>query len=86
MLGFLKAASRAPACLCQSCLTAASRHATDEQDPKRILERLRQDVEASGEWADYYYDSLGRVVFTASYHLKRGFCCGNGCRHCPYPA
>ncbi|MEM6698445.1 MAG: DUF5522 domain-containing protein [Bacteroidota bacterium] len=26
----------------------------------------------------------GRWVFTAAYHLKRGYCCGNGCRHCPY--
>jgi hypothetical protein len=24
-------------------------------------------------------------VFTAQHHLKRGYCCGNGCRHCPYP-
>jgi hypothetical protein len=23
-------------------------------------------------------------VFTAIYHLKRGSCCGSGCRHCPY--
>lgn len=35
---------------------------------------------------DYYYDELGRIVFTAQYHLKRGYCCGSGCRHCPYPA
>jgi hypothetical protein len=25
-----------------------------------------------------------RVVFTALFHLERGQCCGNGCRHCPY--
>lgn len=24
------------------------------------------------------------VVFTAQYHLRRGFCCNSGCRHCPY--
>ncbi|MGW8121082.1 MULTISPECIES: DUF5522 domain-containing protein [Roseivirga] len=24
------------------------------------------------------------MVFTAKYHLKRGYCCKNGCRHCPY--
>ncbi|WP_460965032.1 DUF5522 domain-containing protein [Spirosoma litoris] len=33
---------------------------------------------------DYYYTSEGYVVFTAKYHLKRGHCCQNGCRHCPY--
>lgn len=24
------------------------------------------------------------VVFTAQYHLRRGFCCNSDCRHCPY--
>lgn len=33
---------------------------------------------------DYYFLPDGRMVFTAAYHLKRGSCCGNGCRHCPY--
>jgi len=33
---------------------------------------------------DYYLDASGRVVFTAHFLLKRGYCCGNGCRHCPY--
>ena len=32
---------------------------------------------------DYYMEN-GKFVFTAYYHLKRGRCCGNGCRHCPY--
>ncbi len=26
----------------------------------------------------------GLLVFTEAYHLKRGYCCGSGCRHCPY--
>jgi 2-iminoacetate synthase ThiH len=25
-----------------------------------------------------------RVIFTALFHIKRGSCCGNGCRHCPF--
>ncbi|MDZ4758110.1 MAG: DUF5522 domain-containing protein [Bacteroidota bacterium] len=33
---------------------------------------------------DYYIDPNGNLVFTETYHLKRGYCCGNGCRHCPY--
>jgi hypothetical protein len=33
---------------------------------------------------DFYYDDLGRMVFTETYHLKRGTCCGNDCKHCPY--
>jgi methylated-DNA-protein-cysteine methyltransferase-like protein len=36
------------------------------------------------EEADFYTDEAGRVVFTEAWHLKRGYCCGNGCRHCPY--
>jgi len=32
---------------------------------------------------DYYFDGPF-LVFTAAYHLKRGYCCGSGCRHCPY--
>lgn len=35
------------------------------------------------EGVDYYVEN-GRWVFTPAYHLKRGFCCGSGCRHCPY--
>ncbi|NNC82754.1 MAG: hypothetical protein HKN79_04185 [Flavobacteriales bacterium] len=34
---------------------------------------------------DYYFNDEGLMVFTESYHLKRGYCCNNGCRHCPYP-
>jgi len=33
---------------------------------------------------DYYLNEDGYLVFTASFLLKRGYCCGNGCRHCPY--
>ena len=32
---------------------------------------------------DYYFEGP-YLVFTAAYHLKRGSCCGSGCRHCPY--
>ncbi|WP_238537630.1 DUF5522 domain-containing protein [Zavarzinella formosa] len=35
------------------------------------------------EGRDYYIEN-GRWVFTAFYHARRGHCCGNGCRHCPY--
>ena len=32
---------------------------------------------------DYYFEGT-LMVFTAAYHLKRGYCCGSGCRHCPF--
>jgi iron complex transport system substrate-binding protein len=31
-----------------------------------------------------YYNENGAMVFTASYLERRGYCCGSGCRHCPY--
>jgi len=36
------------------------------------------------EPGDYYYTPEGYIVFTEQYHLKRGYCCKSGCRHCPY--
>ena len=36
------------------------------------------------EGLDYYYNEDGMMVLTAHYLLKRGYCCGNGCKHCPY--
>lgn len=33
---------------------------------------------------DYYFLPDGRLVFSENYHLKRGYCCGSGCRHCPF--
>lgn len=33
---------------------------------------------------DYYINEEGYKVFTEAYHLKRGFCCMNGCKHCAY--
>ena len=40
--------------------------------PRKIIENI-----------DYYLENKS-VVFTALFHLKRGKCCGNKCRHCPY--
>ena len=36
------------------------------------------------EPGDYYFSEEGYLVFTEQYLLKRGYCCGSGCRHCPY--
>lgn len=33
---------------------------------------------------DDYTVEGGRWVFTAAFLLRRGFCCGSGCRNCPY--
>lgn len=36
------------------------------------------------EGEDFYFNDAGLMVLTATYLLKRGSCCGNGCKHCPY--
>ena len=35
------------------------------------------------EPGDYYIEN-GQWVFTAQFLLRRGYCCKNNCRHCPY--
>jgi len=32
---------------------------------------------------DFYWEN-GYRIMTESYHIRRGVCCGNKCRHCPY--
>jgi hypothetical protein len=64
------------------------RNARKPQDPNAL--------DASGESAELaaaddlllqhgdFYMEGPYVVFTAAYHLRRGFCCNSECRHCPY--
>lgn len=35
------------------------------------------------EGEDYYMEN-GYRVMKAEFLIRRGYCCGNGCRHCPY--
>ena len=50
-------------------------------DPPAKPEPESQSSRLSSE--DYYYEGP-YMVFTAAYHLKRGYCCNSNCRHCPY--
>jgi hypothetical protein len=50
-------------------------------DPETKTVANSQDSLVEGE--DYYFAGEA-IVFTASYHLRRGYCCENNCRHCPY--
>ena len=36
------------------------------------------------EGLHYYINEEGLVVLTEKFHLERGYCCGNGCKHCPF--
>jgi hypothetical protein len=53
----------------------------DGQEQRQRAERLERLGLVAG---DYYFSEEGYMVFTEQYHLKRGYCCQSGCRHCPY--
>ncbi|HUB86705.1 MAG TPA: cysteine-rich CWC family protein [Verrucomicrobiae bacterium] len=62
---------RNKSCICNKCVTEFHR----AKNPS-----ARQNILPG----DFYFDG-GMMVFTVAYHLRRGWCCGSGCRHCPYP-
>ena len=33
---------------------------------------------------EHFYMEGPYLVFTAAYHIARGYCCNSDCRHCPY--
>ena len=48
-----------------------------------VIEQLHRIACDQGE--DTYIDpQTGYQVLTTQAHLKRGICCGNRCRHCPF--
>ena len=42
------------------------------------------EIALLAERPTYLDPSTGYVVFTSLALAARGYCCGNGCRHCPY--
>jgi hypothetical protein len=61
---------------------AESRLAAGHPDRAAIL---RAHAEALAADAAGYPDPVtGLFVLTAGYLAERGYCCGQGCRHCPY--
>ncbi len=63
-------------CLCNSCLVKIN-------DVFVLANKLKTNPKSFVEGTHYYKEG-GALVFTEFYHILRGFCCGNGCRHCPY--
>jgi hypothetical protein len=71
---------------------ALADRAWNEPHPSRLPE-FRSDREAilkahsaavaTGQ-PSYRDPSTGLSVLTSAYLADRGYCCGNGCRHCPY--
>ncbi len=56
------------------------------QNKELVRTKIENKLPARAELVqdvDYYFEN-GFMVFKEAYHLARGYCCGNGCRHCPY--
>ncbi len=53
----------------------------DAPEPEADMRPKSDSAELAPE--DFYIEGT-YLVFTAIYHLKRGFCCNSDCRHCPY--
>jgi hypothetical protein len=76
-----------PACLCRPCLETVARISSELDGIAAVLAEVRRVVAIRvglPDEPDFYFDENRSMVFTAAYHLKRGVCCANGCRHCPY--
>lgn len=54
-------------------------------NPATAKSNMSEDHNKKTETVDkaYYFEN-GFCVFTEKFLLQRGYCCGNGCRHCPY--
>lgn len=76
-------------CLCPQCLSTRIAKVIESRLASGGLDELLQlagPYQSEGrliENIDYTIES-GQYVFSSWYHLKRGHCCANGCRHCPF--
>ena len=61
------------------------RQAGPEGQAQRSCSKMETDDERDvlKEGEDYYFEN-GLMVLTARYLLRRGYCCEQGCRNCPY--
>lgn len=51
----------------------------------RFAEIMSRHSRAVAAGQSCYVDPATRLsVFTASFHVARGYCCDSGCRHCPF--
>lgn len=65
-------------CLCNACLEKIN-GLVAEAKGKPFPTRRSEMIEGV-----HYYIENGYFVFTELYHLMKGQCCQNGCRHCVY--
>lgn len=77
-------------CRCPECLKKIVKEKVEEfviaitpENAMNCLPEKYSRYEKPVEGIDYFIEN-GRWVFTKWYHLKRGYCCKNGCINCPY--
>ncbi len=82
--------SRAFDCLCPDCFKMSCSAKIEAYVatviPTSAIENKAKELPKTRnliEGIDYYLEE-DNTVFKAWFHLKRGYCCTNGCRHCPY--
>ncbi len=56
---------------------------SDQRKPPEPMPGESAQGDAPLQPEDFYLEGP-YLVFTAAYHLKRGYCCNSDCRHCPY--
>ena len=59
-----------------------SRLAPDHPRYQEIADRHRRSVAVG--LSTYVDPDTGYIVLTAEYLSERGYCCSQGCRHCPW--
>jgi len=70
-------------CLCRVCLNELIARRELNKIPVTQTPTPVTNQTSLIEGEDYYCEGA-TIVFTAAYHLRRGYCCESGCRHCPY--
>ena len=77
-------------CFCPGCLREAIKKLDRASSSARASIHPGIKAGPSSQYllveGEDYYSEGGAIVFTARYHLRRGYCCESGCRHCPYAA
>ncbi|WP_432455906.1 DUF5522 domain-containing protein [Agarivorans sp. QJM3NY_29] len=78
-------------CYCAPCLAKKLSQKLDQlcqtmphHELLALAQRYQNNQSPLQQHIDYQ-EKDGLMVFSAWYHLKRGSCCGSGCRNCPYP-
>lgn len=84
--------SQSNCCLCPTCLqraqaAKANGQASSLSGIQKAAIRNLGIPKTLEEGVDFTYEQIdgqATMVFTSWYLLRRGYCCDNGCRNCPY--